>query len=166
MHGGIEGSQWSHFSCCHKIVTLALSWLQGTHRKLAYVCMYVCMYVCIFQLCTCSLWKFPSLGLNRNYSGRPTLQPQPSQIWAASATYTTAHSNTGSLTHWVRPWIEPASSWILVGFVTAEPQRKLLENSFKVPSYLALGLNVSLSCIATPSSLLCRRGLCTFNSSL
>ena len=39
--------------------------------------------------------------------------------------YTTAHSNAGSLTHWVRPGMEPASSWILVGFVTAEPQQEL-----------------------------------------
>ena len=28
------------------------------------------------------------------------------------------HSNTRSLTHWVRPGIEPTSSWILVGFST------------------------------------------------
>ena len=33
--------------------------------------------------------------------------------------------NTGSLTHWVRPGIEPDSSWILVGFITTEPQWKL-----------------------------------------
>ena len=41
------------------------------------------------------------------------------------ATYTTAHSNTGSLTHLVGPGIEPPSSWILVGFVAAEPQWEL-----------------------------------------
>ena len=35
---------------------------------------------------------------------------------SASATYTTVHGNAGSLTHGVRPGIEPASSWILVGF--------------------------------------------------
>jgi len=29
-------------------------------------------------------------------------------------TYTTAHGNAGSLTHWVRPGFEPESSWILV----------------------------------------------------
>ena len=34
-----------------------------------------------------------------------------------SATYTTAHGNTGSLTHWARPGIEPTTSWFLVGFV-------------------------------------------------
>ena len=30
------------------------------------------------------------------------------------ASYSTAHGNARSLTHWVRPGIEPASSWILV----------------------------------------------------
>ena len=34
-----------------------------------------------------------------------------------SAIYTTAHGNTGSLTQWTRPGIEPATSWFLVGFV-------------------------------------------------
>ena len=38
---------------------------------------------------------------------------------AASANYTTTYSNAGSLTHGVRPGIEPVSSWILVTFVTA-----------------------------------------------
>ena len=37
-------------------------------------------------------------------------------------TYTTAHSNTGSLSHWSRSGIQSTSSWILVGFVTTEPQ--------------------------------------------
>lgn len=31
---------------------------------------------------------------------------------------TTAHGDTGSLTHWVKPGIELESSWTLVGFVT------------------------------------------------
>ena len=45
-------------------------------------------------------------------------------IRVMSTTYNTAHSNAESLTHWVRPGIkpEPASSWILVMFVTTEPQ--------------------------------------------
>ena len=48
---------------------------------------------------------------------RPTPQPEQCQIRAAPATYTTPHSNTGSLTHWVRPGKETASSWILVRLV-------------------------------------------------
>ena len=46
-------------------------------------------------------------------------------MWAASGTYTTAHGNAGSLTHWARPGIEPSSSWILVRFPSTEPQREL-----------------------------------------
>ena len=51
-------------------------------------------------------------------------------IQAASANYTTVHGNTGSLTHWARKGIKPASSWILVGFVSTEPWWELLNSSF------------------------------------
>ena len=62
------------------------------------------------------------------------------QIWAVAAgliyshwsegselflTYTAVQGNAGSLTHWVRPGIELESSWVLVNFLTAEPQREL-----------------------------------------
>ena len=47
-----------------------------------------------------------------------------------SATYTTAHSNARSLTHQTRPGIEFVSSWILVGFICAEPRWKLLSHLF------------------------------------
>ena len=50
---------------------------------------------------------------------------EPHQIQAAYATYTTAHGNPGSLTHWERPGIEPTSSWLLVRFITAKPQQEL-----------------------------------------
>ena len=39
-------------------------------------------------------------------------------MWATSGTYTTAHGNAKSLTHWTRPGIEPESLWILVGLIT------------------------------------------------
>ena len=59
-----------------------------------------------------------------------------------SVVSTTAHSISGSLTHWVRQGIEPASSWILVtfttiephGFATAEPQQEV----FCDPSLMVL----------------------------
>ena len=41
--------------------------------------------------------------------------------------YTTAHGSDGSLTHWVRPGIEHASLWMLVGFVSAAPWQELME---------------------------------------
>ena len=50
-------------------------------------------------------------------------QPQQHPIQATSVTYTTVHGNTRSLTHWVRPGVEPKSSWMLVGFITTEPQQ-------------------------------------------
>ena len=60
---------------------------------------------------------FPGLGPNK--SCWPTPQPQQCRIQNTSVTYTTAHGNAGSLTHWARPGIEPATSWFLVGFVSA-----------------------------------------------
>jgi len=50
---------------------------------------------------------------------------QQLRIWASSVSYTTAHSNAGAQTHWVRPGIQPAASCIRVGFVSAAPQREL-----------------------------------------
>ena len=60
------------------------------------------------------------------------------QIWAAAASPHHRHSNAESKLHllmaahgiadaghWARPRIEPESSWILVGFVTIEPQWEL-----------------------------------------
>ena len=66
------------------------------------------------------LWhmKVPRLGSNQSYSCQCT--PQLHRIWAAPMTYITAHSNTRSLTHWVRPGIKPATSWLLVGLLHHE----------------------------------------------
>ena len=46
---------------------------------------------------------------HQSYSCRPTPEPQQLGIWATSVTYTTAHSNDKSLTHWTRPGIEPVT---------------------------------------------------------
>ena len=54
-----------------------------------------------------------------------------------SATYTTAHGNTGSFTHWAGLGIEPASSW-LVWFVSAEPQRELCNDYFYLVRQMGL----------------------------
>ena len=49
-----------------------------------------------------------------------TAMPDPSFV-----TYTRAHSNAESLTHWVRPAIEPKSLCMLIGFISAKPRREL-----------------------------------------
>ena len=77
---------------------------------------------------TQGIWKFPGQESNWSYSCQPTTQPQQRSIRAASVTYTTAHSSARFLTHWLRLSIEPTSSWILVGFITAEPQQELQQN--------------------------------------
>ena len=77
------------------------------------------------------MWRFPGQGSNGSYTCRPTPQPQQHQIWAMSATYATVHGNTGSLTHWARSGMKPASSWMPVRFVSTEPWQELLDQSFK-----------------------------------
>ena len=59
-------------------------------------------------------------------AGWPVPQPQRWEIQAMSVTYTTPHSNTGSLTHQAGQGIEPTSSWILVGFITTKSQWEFL----------------------------------------
>ena len=77
-------------------------------------------------------------GWNQSYSCWPTPQPQQCGIQATPVTYirhsSIAHGSAGSATHWVRPGIEPAFSWILVGFVSIEPQRELY-SSFQIITY-------------------------------
>ena len=51
-------------------------------------------------------------------------------VRAASATYTTAHGNVGSLTHGAKPGVKPASSWILVRFVSAVPGQECQVSGF------------------------------------
>ena len=85
-------------------------------------------YLAFFGGChTYSIWKFPGEGSNRSCSWQPAPQPQQRGIWAADVdvTYTTAHGNIRSVTHWARPGIEPAYSLVLVRFDTAEPQQEL-----------------------------------------
>ena len=69
--------------------------------------------------------EVPRLGIESELQLLPTPQPQQCSIWAASATYTTAHGKALSQTCWARTGIEPASSWILVGFISTVPQGEL-----------------------------------------
>ena len=55
-------------------------------------------------------------------------QPQQRRIQASCTTYTTAHGNTRSPTHWVRPGIKPWSSRMPVGFISVAPQWELQDS--------------------------------------
>ena len=79
----------------------------------------------------------------------PTPHSQQHQIWGSLTTYSTAHGNASrSLTHWAGPGIKPTSSWILVGFVNAEPQWKpphiFSEVSVQVFHFLKIGCLYSI----------------------
>ena len=63
------------------------------------------IFIFPFYGCICSTWKLLGQGWNRSCSCQPTPQPQQCRIGAKSSTYAAAHSNTGSLTHWMRPGI-------------------------------------------------------------
>ena len=52
------------------------------------------------------------------------------RIRAASVTYTTVCGSARSLTYRARPGIQPATSWFLVGFVSAVPLRELPHPTF------------------------------------
>ena len=68
--------------------------------------------------------QFPQLGVKWKPQHQPMPQPEQHRIRTTSATYSIAHSNTGSFTHWARPGMELMSSWILVWFATTEPQQE------------------------------------------
>ena len=76
--------------------------------------------------------KFPGEGLNQSYRCWPISQPQQCGIQASSATYTRAHGNTGSPTHWVSAGIESASSWILRDLFLLSHNRNSLSNFLEV----------------------------------
>ena len=64
------------------------------------------------------------LGLPLQHMEFPTLGRVESELPLLA--YITAHGNAGSLTHCARPGMAPASSWTLVGFVSAVPRWELL----------------------------------------
>ena len=73
---------------------------------------------CFFRAATTAYGSSQARGrIGAVAAGLCMPQPQECGIRALSSTYTTAHSNAGSLTHWARTGIEPTSSWILVQFV-------------------------------------------------
>ena len=100
-----------------------------------------CLNFCLFGwllffvvVCSCFLWphlqhmEFPRLvvELELQLLAYATATAIAHRIQATSVTYTIAHSNARSLTHWARPGIEAAFSWILIVFITAEAQWELL----------------------------------------
>ena len=68
----------------------------------------------LFRVTPVAYGSSQARGWIRAVAAQPTPQPQQCPIRLPAGTYSIAHSNAGSLTHWGRPGSEPASSWILV----------------------------------------------------
>ena len=121
---------FSNFTIVCFWVVMILFSLLGVHQT-----PWICGFVLFFCLC----FLFCLLGATPIAYGSSQAR---GQIGAAAAGLHHSHSNAGSesrlrptpqleatldtLTHWTKPGIEPASSWILVRFITAEPQQELL----------------------------------------
>ena len=87
-----------------------------------------------FQGYPCGIWKeVPRVGVEMELQLPAYTKPTRPAHWiqATSVTYTRAHGNAGYLIFWSRPGIEPTSSWILIGFLTSEPQWELWEMQIK-----------------------------------
>ena len=89
-----------------------------------YVCNQIVLWV--FWFCFVCFWGSHPWHMEVSRLGTELelqlpARPQQHGIWATCVTYITAHGNTGSPTQWVRPGIKPASSWILVRFISAVP---------------------------------------------
>ena len=99
-------------------------------RLLDHMAILFLLFFFFFRASPVTYGSLQATGSYQGYNCRPTPQPQQCGIWATSANHSVAHSSARSLTHWARPGIEPACSWILVVFVSAEPQRELLFSVF------------------------------------
>ena len=66
-----------------------------------------------------------------------TAMPDLSQ----SVIYTTPQGSAGYLIYWAGPGVEPASSWILVGFITPESQWELPDYLVLIRSFFSSFLN-------------------------
>ena len=79
--------------------------------------------MCIIIIIICFLVPYPQyvevprLGVKSELHLWAYTTATATQDPLTSETHLTTHGNTRFLTHWVRPGMEPASSWILVGFV-------------------------------------------------
>ena len=86
------------FSSLSSVFFLALLWCVPPGVSLD---LFFFFFFCLFCCCCCyflgrsrGIWRFPGQGSNRSCSHWLTLQPQQCQIWATSATSTTAHDHT------------------------------------------------------------------------
>ena len=90
---------------------------------------YLFIYFCLFRATPAAYGVSQTRGqieaiasaLHQSHSNT-----RSSHVWI----YTTVHGNARSLTHSVRPGVEPVSSWMIVRFVPTEPRWELYISFF------------------------------------
>ena len=110
-------SEHSHWLCFLEIVLPkewkenSVAWAAKKPRVPSKSCKF---FVCLFCFLGPCLQPMEGSSQARGWIGATVAglrhKPKQCRIWAASVTYTIAHSNAGSPTHWDRPGIKPASS--------------------------------------------------------
>ena len=104
----IQGFRCRGFSCCYRVGStpgVGTSTCHGQVQKKK-LCIHIEKFSGFFFLVFLPFlgplqrhMEVPRLWSNRSSSCQPTPEPQQRGIRAATATYTTAHGNAGSLTH-------------------------------------------------------------------
>ena len=114
---------------CHVLMSLKCLFISLTHDSIRLFVLNYCSFFffffdffLFFWFLWQHLWYLEVSRLRvKSEPQLPTYTTVNCGIGVTSVTYTTAHSNTGSLTHWVRPEIKLTSSWIPVKFVSTAP---------------------------------------------
>ena len=106
------GPFWLCVSEVHSFLLLITSPLYGYITIYLSTCCWTfgSFFFFFFFMAASATYEVPRQGFESELQLQPTPQPWQHWIWATSVTYATICGNTGSLPHWVRPGIEPASS--------------------------------------------------------
>ena len=91
---------------------------------------FIYLFILVFRATSAACGGFQARGRIRAAAASLHHSHSNARSQAAYVTYTTAHGNAISLTRRARLGIEPASSWLLISFATAESQRELPQNMF------------------------------------
>ena len=103
--------------CLDMMVTLRLGRQDSLFKVVVYISFFFSFR--LFRAALVAYGTFQAGGrIGAAASCQPMPQPQQHRIRVVSVTYTAAQGNTGSLTHWAGPGIEPTSSW-MVRFLSA-----------------------------------------------
>ena len=95
-----------------------------------------------FYSYTHGIWSFPGKGSDQSCSCLPTPQPQQHGIQAAIITYTAAHGNTESLTHWASlrawTWVLTETSWVHYSWATMGTLKRIFSHLSEAVNFASL----------------------------